>query len=251
MMQITTLAVLYMETEKSEQRRIRFTIMTHTEHGSNYQSNQPGNRVHKTSKPGVLATTYHREVVRIEIRGTPEGGPPVDLDHNKFRYAGKFNMTTTGKALLFDREECGGVISFSTDRSCNNRIWVRYISVRDDYQASGIGPRFLRTTVTELLDHAQTIRIAVNNPFAYVAAYKAGFVFTGKQTGIAELLLEHPGTLTIDVYRTGLELFRDADHLSAVERSFVEEKFTEPLPPVNIRRFPIREETTTNVSSHQ
>lgn len=150
-------------------------------------------------------------------------------------------MTTTGKALLFDANTCIGITAFSFDRTCETRIWLRYVSVHDDYQGRGIGPRFLRTTAVELLDEGESIRIAVNNPFAYQAAYKAGFVFTGEQTGIAELILEHPGIRSNEMYLEGLNTFQDASHLSPREQSYATEKHTEAPPPVDLRRFPIAE----------
>lgn len=179
--------------------------------------------------------------MHVEFRGSPSGGPAVSLDHTDFRYAGKFQMTTTGKALLFDSDTCMGITAFSTDRTCENRIWLRYVSVHDDYQARGIGPRFLRTTAIELLDQGESIRIAVNNPFAYQAAYKAGFVYTRKQTGIAELILEHPGIRSNETYLEGLNTFQDASHLSPREQSYIAEKRTKAPPPVDLRRFPIAE----------
>lgn len=200
---------------------------------------------------GVLATRYTSVSVHVEFRGSPAGGPAVSLDHTEFRYAGKFQMTTTGKALLIDSNSCIAITAFSTDRSCDNRIWLRYVSVHDDYQARGVGPRFLRTTTTTLLDQVKSIRIAVNNPFAYVAAYKAGFVYTGEQTGIAELLLDHPGIRTTESYLAGLEVFRDADHLSSVEQSYLEEKHAGAPPPVDNRQFPIRDSDTSISSSTQ
>ena len=57
--------------------------------------------------------------------------------------------------------------------------------------------------------------IAVNNPFAYEALYRAGFGFTGRETGLAELLLERPTDAPADrpaaAYREGLDRFRERD----------------------------------------
>lgn len=175
----------------------------------------------------------------IEFRGSPEGGPQVDVDHTRFRYAGKFNMTTTGKALLIKDETWIAIASFNRDRTCEDRVWLRYITVRDDHQQAGIGPRFLRSITKELREHASSVRIAVNNPYAYQAAYKSGFVFTGEQTGIAEVILEYPEIWTLHAYEAGLTEFTNREGLSEQEREFVSEKRHGPPPPVILHRIPV------------
>jgi hypothetical protein len=59
--------------------------------------------------------------------------------------------------------------------------------------------------------------IAVNNPFAYVAAVKAGFGYTGEETGIAELVMAWPSH-SEDRYEAGLGRFEDRDLDRAAER---------------------------------
>ncbi len=149
-------------------------------------------------------------------------------------------MTTTGKAILIDNSEFIAVISFSEDRTDANAVWLRYLSVRDDYQNEGIGPRLLRSVTRYLLGDATTVRIAVNNPFAYVAAHKAGFVFTGDTTGLAELILEYPSVYVQLDYMAGLAEFREADHISSEEVQYIERKQNSPPPRIITNGFPVR-----------
>jgi len=71
------------------------------------------------------------------------------------------------------------------------------------------------------------VKIAVNNPFAYEACYRAGFAFTGETTGIAELVLAWtPGSDAdedSDSYGDGLDRFRERD-LSEEEVAFLAER---------------------------
>jgi hypothetical protein len=78
----------------------------------------------------------------------------------------------------------------------------------------------------------ETVRIAVNNPFAYEALYRAGFAFTGEETGIAELVLAYPPPgRSRETYQAGLDLFR-ARGPDADERSFLDRKGGQDPPEV-------------------
>ncbi|ADD06780.2 GNAT family acetyltransferase [Natrialba magadii ATCC 43099] len=169
-----------------------------------------------------------------ELLGWPPGGPKLPLDHKRFSYAGKFVMTNTGKAVARDGETIVAAIAFNEDRTDEHTLWLRYVTVARDRRGEGIGPEL----VSLVRDHAvergyERIRIAVNNPFAYEALYRAGFTYTGETTGIAELVLEYQpstpgenGTTTErerDTYQDGLDEFRDRD-LSGDETAFLESR---------------------------
>ncbi len=159
------------------------------------------------------------------VLGRPPDGPTLRLDHERFRYAGKFVMTNTGKAVLRDAAEATGreyddavlaAVAFNADRTEPDTLWLRYVTVRDDRRGEGLGPRLCAFVVARAADRGyDRARIAVNNPFAYEALYRAGFAFTGRETGIAELVLERPtdgpAARPTGVYREGLNRFRDRD----------------------------------------
>ncbi|MFW5911406.1 MAG: GNAT family N-acetyltransferase [Halolamina sp.] len=182
----------------------------------------------------------------------PEAGPTLRLDFREFSYAGKFVMSNTGKAVArdpgesrptpprvdadVDRPEPGSAhdpferdvvaaAAFNEDRTDPGVLWIRYITTRHDRRGEGIGAR-LAAFVAERADARgyRRCRIAVNNPFAYHALYKAGFVYTGRETGLAELVLERPGERDAATYQCGLDTFRDDDDdrdLSDDERAFL------------------------------
>lgn len=161
---------------------------------------------------------------------TNEPGPQLRLDWRRFSYAGKFAMTNTGKAVVraggddpeseFD-ESIVAAIAFNEDRTDDQTLWIRYVTVREDVRGEGLGPMLCDSLATDALDRGyDRIQIAVNNPFAYEALYKAGFGFTGRETGIAELVLQRPDDRTTERYRLGLDRFCDRE-LSATERQFV------------------------------
>ncbi len=163
------------------------------------------------------------------VVGWPADGPTLRLDHTEFRYAGKFVMSSTGKAIARE-EDIVGAVAFDPDRSNEDRLRVRYITVRDDRRGEGIGPRLLRFTAERARSRDfRQVEIAVNNPFAYEAAYRAGFVFTGEETGIAELRCEyHPGAdRSTQRYQTGLDVYRRRD-LTAKEEAFLAARDTPP-----------------------
>jgi len=167
------------------------------------------------------------------VLGWPDDGPTLRLDHERFSYAGKFVMSNTGKAVALededgeedvdgDGDEDGDLvaaIAFNEDRTDPRACWLRYVTVRDDRRGEGIGACLAAGLRGYLLDRDYgTVRIAVNNPFAYRALYKAGFCFTGRTTGLAELVLEAPCSRTDGTYREGMSVFRSRDLTDAEER---------------------------------
>jgi hypothetical protein len=127
--------------------------------------------------------------MNFEILGRPPGGPTLDLDHERFAYAGKFVMSSTGKSVVREDGAVIGAIAFSEDHDDPDAVRLRYVTVQGDRRGDGLGPRLLRYTADSLGSTYDRVLIAVNNPIAYQACYRAGFVFTGEETGMAELLL--------------------------------------------------------------
>ena len=83
------------------------------------------------------------------LLGWPPDGPTLRLDHRRFSYAGKFVMTATGKAVLWnptaasDREYDDAVlaaVAFNADRTAPETLWLRYVTVRDDRRGEASGP---------------------------------------------------------------------------------------------------------------
>ncbi|PSP75318.1 GNAT family N-acetyltransferase [Halobacteriales archaeon QS_1_68_20] len=167
----------------------------------------------------------------MELLGWPEDGPTLNLDHERFSYAGKFVMSATGKAVCRD-DEIVAAVAFSEDRTDPNALWLRYVTVRRDRRGDGIGPELVGFVVERARERGyERVRIAVNNPYAYEALYRAGFGFTGERTGIAELVLEWPGDRSPETYRAGLEEFAGRD-LSGDEREFLDRRREAGPPPV-------------------
>ena len=164
------------------------------------------------------------------VCGWPAEGPTLDLSHRKFAYAGKFVMSQTGKAVARDGNEIVAAVAFNADRTDSDTLWLRYITVRNDCRGEGLGAR-LAAFITEraLAKGYDRLRIAVNNPFAYEALYKAGFGYTGRETGLAELVLERPVGRSRTAYRAGLDVYRERD-LTEREEDFLESR-TEADPP--------------------
>jgi len=187
--------------------------------------------------------------VEFEVLGYPPDAPTLRLDHERFAYAGKFVLSSTGKAVARAHSaspdgsnespadsnagaELVGATSFSEDHDQPERVRIRYVTVREDRRGAGIGPRLLRFTAGALAERFGAVAIAVNNPIAYQAAYRAGFVWTGQETGLAELLLRYdPGAATTDRYRAGIAVFDPRD-LPAPHRSLVERHADDDPPPV-------------------
>ena len=232
--------------------------------------------------------------MHCEVLGWPEDGPTLRLDYRQFGYAGKFVMSATGKAVLHERESpvgdpAGGVpassngqddvdafhgrdsdeyatdvvaaVAFSEDRTDSQVLWLRYVTVRADRRGDGLGPYLLAFVRDRARDRCyDRLRIAVNNPYSYEALYKTGFAYTGRETGIAELVLEYPAPVAHDGevtasddaeaaatddteaaasddaaarrYREGLDAFADRDDLSTGEREFLAEKRERGPPAV-------------------
>lgn len=148
------------------------------------------------------------------VLGWPESGPTVRLDHEAFAYAGKFVVSGTGKAVAREDGRVVGAAAFDPDRTDETTLVIRYVTVRRDRQGEGIGPRLLRLVADRATDRGfSTVRIAVNNPHAYEASYRAGFGFTGDRTGIAEVVLVDRSRADRDpkAYRRGYEAFADRD----------------------------------------
>jgi GNAT superfamily N-acetyltransferase len=162
--------------------------------------------------------------MEFDLLAWPPDGPAIDLDHESFAYAGKFVMTSTGKAVARE-EDVVAAVSFSEDRTDPDCLRLRYVTVRTDRRGEGIGPRLLRSVAERAPGHGYTdVLIAANNPFAYEACYRGGFVFTGTETGLAELVLTYrpDAEPRPDRYRAGLDRYRERD-LSAAEESFLDE----------------------------
>ena len=174
------------------------------------------------------------------VLGWPPDGPTLRLDYRRFAYAGKFVMSNAGTAVAREAEEDTALpplddprpppegdtaddvvaaVSFNADRTDPDALWLRYVTVRADRRGEGVGPR-LAAFAADRADARgyDRVRIAVNNPFAYHALYRAGFAFTGEETGIAELVLERPSDRASPArdddrtYRAGLDVYRARDY---------------------------------------
>ncbi|MFB6101569.1 MAG: GNAT family N-acetyltransferase [Haloplanus sp.] len=155
------------------------------------------------------------------LLGWPPDGPTLRLDYRRFAYAGKFVVGSTGKAVVRDPEgdsdseyddAVRAAASFSPDRTDADRLCIRYVTVRDDHRGAGLGSRLLAFVADRAEARGyERVRIAVNNPVAYGAAYRAGFGFTGEETGLAELVCERPGPRDAETYRAGLDQYRERD----------------------------------------
>jgi GNAT superfamily N-acetyltransferase len=163
------------------------------------------------------------------LLGWPPDAPTLRLDHRRFAYAGKFVRGSTGTAVarrIASRSNPGGddefdrgvlaAASFNADRTDADRLVVRYVTVRDDRRGEGLGSRLLAFVAARADDRGYArVRIAVNNPAAYRAAYRAGFAFAGTETGLAELVCERPAAASAardpERYRAGLARFRERD----------------------------------------
>ncbi len=163
------------------------------------------------------------------------------LDHREFTYAGKFVVpggaaaaVEAGHRLPDPREApAEGVlaaVAFSEDRTDDSMLWLRYVTVRRDRRGEGIGARLAAFTADAARERGyDRVRIGVNNPYAYDALSKAGFGFTGEETGLAELVLEFPGDRS--GYREGLARFAARD-LTGEEWAFVKQRRERGPPPI-------------------
>ncbi len=180
--------------------------------------------------------------MHFALLGWPNDGVTLRLDWERFSYAGKFVMSNTGKAVLceerpkddrgVDPEDVLAAVAFNEDRTDEGTLWLRYVTVRADRRGEGLGPELVAETVDRAIGQGyQRVRIAVNNPFAYEALWKAGFGFTGEETGIAELVLAYPRadaieehadvTSPTESYRNGIERLEARDGLTETEQQFL------------------------------
>lgn len=189
--------------------------------------------------------------MKYAVIATPDDALGFRLDWKHYSYAGKFVMTNTGKAVAADSTVLGqsgwppsarvaetdgvyAAASFNRDREDGDVAWIRYVTVRDDRQGEGIAPRLCAATTGWLLDSwdVSRVRIAVNNPYAYDALYKAGFGWTGEETGLRERILEHPTPPdAVGRYGDGLRSYLDAEPTDA-ERAFVDDRLDRGPPPL-------------------
>lgn len=168
--------------------------------------------------------------MEFEILGWPEDGPALTLDHRVFSYAGKFVMTTTGKAVFREDDTIVAAASFSEDRTDPSTIWLRYLTVHNAHQGAGIGSKLAYSCRTRMEEHGyENVNIAVNNVYAFEAAAKAGFGYTGRTTGIAELVLSTSVPIGKN-YRQALELFDERATLDDEEREFISSRISRGPP---------------------
>jgi GNAT superfamily N-acetyltransferase len=169
--------------------------------------------------------------MEFTLLGWSSEGPTLELDYRVFSYAGKFVMSSTGKAVARNDGDVVGAVAFNEDRTDESTLWIRYVTVHEDRRGQGIGPDLLSLVCERATERGyERIQIAVNNPFAYEAAYRAGFAFTGETTGLAELVCARPADRSTEQYRTGLDRYRERD-LSTEEASFLERK-QDATPPI-------------------
>ncbi|AGM99998.1 GCN5-like N-acetyltransferase [Salinarchaeum sp. Harcht-Bsk1] len=191
--------------------------------------------------------------MQFRLLGWPEDSPRLDLDHERFAYAGNYVTGRTGiaAALAADADPTAApiesqrddepwspsedavlaVASFDEDRAADGALRIRYVSVRTDHRDGGIGPRLLAFVVDRALERGyDRVRIGVNNPIAYQAGYRAGFAFTGEESGMGELVLEAPAPdPSTEQYRDGFDRFADRD--LPVEQQSVVERHRDGQPP--------------------
>jgi GNAT superfamily N-acetyltransferase len=175
------------------------------------------------------------------VCGWSEDGPTLRLDYREFAYAGKFVMSATGKAVVREPrrtseskwdEDIIAAVAFNEDRTDPRTLWLRYITVRAERRGEGLGAR-LAAFITEraLARGYERLSIAVNNPFAYEALYKAGFGYTGRETGLAELVLERPLERSRSAYQAGFDVYRERD-LSESETNLLDSRMDAEPPAV-------------------
>ena len=189
--------------------------------------------------------------MEFALLGWPENEPTLRLDYRAFSYAGKFVTGGTGIAVLRPAEpvdfepdqpladgldvgafadDVVAAVGFNADRTDPDTLWLRYVTVHAARRGEGLGPTLIGEVVGRAADRGyERARIAVNNPFAYEALHKVGFEFTGRETGIAELVLERPlgepAAVDRETYQAGLDRFREGEReLSAAEVEFLAER---------------------------
>ena len=187
----------------------------------------------------------------LTLLGWPDDDPRLDLDHERFAYAGKFVTGRTGVAIARAARDSDGnvpgrdsdgneaerdvlaAVSFSPDRTDETTLRLRYVTVRKDRRGERLGPRLCAFVARRARTRGyDRVAIAVNNPFAFVALYRAGFGATGEQTGMAERVLVAPDPTDRDpaAYRQGLGAFAERD-LPEAAQEFVKRR-RDGEPPV-------------------
>ncbi|WP_135663402.1 GNAT family N-acetyltransferase [Halorhabdus rudnickae] len=173
------------------------------------------------------------------LLGWPEDGPTLDLDHERFAYAGKFVISSTGKAVARDGDETVAAAAFDPDRTDGDCLRIRYVTVRLDRRGKGIGSSLLRFVVERARERGyDEVKAGVNNPIAYEAFYRAGLAYTGERTGLAELVLSTAADRDAERYRAGLDVYGERD-LDKRERAFLRAR-TGGSPPAVVTS-PLRE----------
>ncbi|MFC7043050.1 GNAT family N-acetyltransferase [Halonotius sp. GCM10025705] len=197
--------------------------------------------------------------MEFALLGWAEADPTLRLDYRRFSYAGKFVTAGTGVAVirgdaaeratettdsepeslasLPDGVEASdfaddilAAITFSPDRTDPSTLKIRYLTVRDDLRGDGqqLGPQLVAFLTSRAAAAGyDRIAIAVNNAFSYHALYKAGFSYTDRETGLAELVLDRPidepAVASQSGYQRGLDVFREREGLSTAETEFLAE----------------------------
>ena len=126
-------------------------------------------------------------------------------------------------------DEVLAAITFSPDRTDSSTLKIRYLTVRDDLRGDGkqLGPQLVAFLISKAAAaNYDRIAIAVNNAFSYHALYKAGFTYTDRETGLAELVLDRPigepAVASQSGYQRGLDVFREREGLSTAETEFLD-----------------------------
>ncbi|TQQ80295.1 GNAT family N-acetyltransferase [Halonotius roseus] len=204
--------------------------------------------------------------MEFALLGWAEADPTLRLDYRRFSYAGKFVTGGTGVAVIrgdaagsataagdssTDAEsddtdslaslpdgvaesdfadDILAAIAFSPDRTEPSTLKIRYLTVRDDLRGDGqqLGPKLVAFLTSRAAAAGyDRIAIAVNNAFSYHALYKAGFTYTDRETGLAELVLDRPistpAVASQSGYQRGLDVFRGRTGLSTAETEFLAE----------------------------
>jgi len=200
--------------------------------------------------------------MEFALLGWAEADPTLRLDYRRFSYAGKFVTGGTGVAVIrgdaagsatgdsstdAERDDTDSLVSlpdgvaendfaadilaaiaFSPDRTDPSTLKIRYLTVRDDRRGDGsqLGPKLVAFLTSRAAAAGyDRITIAVNNAFSYHALYKAGFTYTDRETGLAELVLDRPisepAVASQSGYQNGLDLFRERTGLSTAETVFL------------------------------
>ena|GEM_PF-2318745 len=149
-----------------------------------------------------------------------EEAPPLDLATEEFAYAGQYRLRRYGKAVLTSRPDrptravdIVAAVTIDRHRLHPDRLVVRRVDVRRAHRGHGWGPALLASLLpVAAAEGFRTVQANVNNPFAYVAATKAGFAWTGRTTGLAELIMrrptDHPASCVDGRFIAGLTMFR-------------------------------------------